>query len=261
MGEVLSALLVAGCLVAILLLMLPDLRRNRGYAAKTTRGLASYKLPEDGSKLTAGVVATQALGSTLALTPTGPEAALVAGALVGIGAVTLPRSILGPALDVIGVLGIGALLYGFERDSSCSGLELSNAIILVVVIALAALGGALLAPARARRRNVKPIALLAALEILIFLSQPFGVPLLLQGGVATIVPIVAAGVLGFGGAFVPNLIVGLGAVAIGVTTALVSAGVGTLCSTAPDAVPLSMLAAFLVVFVLGRMLLGRSYRR
>lgn len=251
-----GAVLMLTCLVAIMMFVLGRMRYP-SRAASTTRGLGSYVFPEDAGRLAGGIVATQALGSVLnafrADSATGVVLAGVAGAL----SAWLPEKVLKPVFGVVGIAGMLGTMYGFASDAGCTDVALPDRVGVLLVLTVSALAGAVVATVQGRLRSAAPLALFATLDILIFLEEPLGVPLFGQGWAQTLVPLAVAALLGYGGAVMPGVVIGLGALAVGFATALAGAGYGTMCSATPDFAPLTMLVLFGIGYALTRKVAAR----
>ena len=254
-----DAVLMFVCLVAGMMFVL-GLMRYPSRARKTTRGLGSYVFPDDAGRLASGIVGTLAVRSATEPLDAGHLASGVLGLVMGILSASLPEKLLKPTLGFFGVLGLIGLvvaLGGFANDSGCTGVGLERRLFVLVVLASSALVGALVATMQGRLRSAAPLALFATLDILVFLEEPLGVPLFGQGWGRTLVPVMVAALLGYGGAVMPAVVIGLGALGVGFAAILASAGYGTMCSATPDFAPLVMLVLYGIGFVVTTKFLGR----
>ncbi len=251
-----DVVLVFVCLVGIMMFLLGAMRYP-SRARKTARGVGSYGFPENGGRLAGGIVSTLAVGSVLDPFSAGSASGAVLAALVGCLAAALPEKWLNPTFGLIGIFGLLGTMFGFATDAACTDEALQGRLSVLVMLAISALIGAVVAALRGRLRSAEPLALFATLDILIFLEEPLGVSLFGQGWVATVIPLLVAGLLGYGGAAMPGLVIGLGAVGVGFATVLVSAGYGTMCSVGPDFAGLTMLILFAVGFAVTRAVVGR----
>ncbi|MFE5672579.1 hypothetical protein ACFQ58_13350 [Agromyces sp. NPDC056523] len=260
MGDLLSAGLVLACLIGVFFLLLGGMRRN-GYAAKTLRGVGSYRMPENSGRLAGGVLAVAAVAGVLEFTGADISASVAVGALTGLSCTLLPLGVLRPVLEVIGVVGGSAAVLAFVTGDSCVGLAPQTRIMMVMVLAIAALAGAALALLRGGIRSVSALALFAVVEILTFLAFPFGVPMFAEHAALAPVLIGVAGLLGFVGSLAPGVVIGLGAFGVTVATALVSAGYGSACAAGGEPALLLGIGACAAAYLAVRAVFGGMRRR
>lgn len=248
------------CIAGFMMFILGFLRYP-SRARKTVRGLGSYVFPEDAGRFPGGIVATLAASSALDLIGADSTSKVVVAGIVGCLVAGLPATLLNPTLGVFGLIGLAGLagtVLGVGTDVGCTGVALLDRLGVLVVLAVAALVGAGVATMQGRLRSAEALALFATLDILIFLEQPLGVWLFGQGWAQTIIPIVAAALLGYGGAAMPGLVIGLGALGVGFAVALAGAGYGTMCSSGQDFVPLTMLIVYGIGYVIVRKVVARK---
>lgn len=258
-GDLLASVVVLAALVGIFFLLLGGMRRG-GYAARTLRGVGSYRMPEEGGRLAGGVLAVAASVAVLDLTGAGTSTSVAVGVLLGLSCVLLPLRALRPALEVIAVVGGGAAVLAFVTGDSCAGLAPETRILMVAVLAVAAFVGAALAALQGGIRSVSALAIFAVFEILQFLAFPFGVPMFVEHGAIVPVLLGVAGLLGFVGSLAPGAVIGLGAFGVTVATALVSAGYGSACATEREPALLFAILACLAAYLIARSLFRGSRR-
>lgn len=259
MSEYLAAFLVLIGLVGIMLLMVPGMRRW-GHVPKTTAGLAGVLSPDSVRGFPGGIVAALALIQGLGEFDSSPTAGYVIAALVCAVLANLRGLLAGIAFEVFGAIGILASVASLVRDGTCTGQSLASTFIGIAVLALCALLGAVGMLFTGRRPGISLLSMFAVIEVLAFLASPLGVSLLnLQQWQGWAV-VGAAMVFGFLASIAPAMVVGLAAVAVGVTTLGMGALVGTACGTANGADGLIGLLVFVIAYVILRRFLRPRMR-
>lgn len=236
------ALIVLFVLVAILALMVPRLRPTTGSMA-----LNRYGAPNATPGGVSGAVAAVALASFCGTIGVIAATAVTVGVLVGLSTAMLrglPRQVL---LGACGLLGsIGAVL-GYLADASCTG-DLYVRLLALGLMAIAAAGGGVVAVVTGRLAPASALAAFATIEVLAFLSSPLGASIFDTSVLGVALAVIVAASFGFFAFVAPVVVIGLGAVAIGVASLGISAGVGSVCSSRSQFEPLIVLAAFCVAF-------------
>lgn len=242
-------LLVLAFLVGVLALMVPRLRR--GPAASSLAGLRRYRSPDDLGGYLGGMLAALAVASFCTATGMLTATSVTVGALMGVAWVIVrPFAFLrGVLAGSTGVLGIIGTVLGFFSDAQCGNVALSARLASLVVLAVAAAIGAALAGVTGRLRPSGALAVFAALEVLVFLSSPLGVSVIDTSGFGVVASIVIAAVFGFFAFLAPRAVMGLGAVAVGVTSVGAAATVGVACGANHWDAVIAMLG-FTIVYAL-----------
>lgn len=214
--RVLSSALVAGVVAAVLLVAISRLR-GAGSPARSWPGFLSYSSPEDrfgwlGPALViyaayqADILFIQSKEWWLA-----PTIYASAGALSALLSFGILKPLRDSLLSVASVFLILVSIRSLWTDPA-SGI-LSTAMLLLLGVAF--LFGVLLNILRVFTVPALGIGALGAIEIIEFLSSPFGVSLVEEVPIeGQLVVWVIAAVVGFGAAIAPNLIVGLAVLAI-----------------------------------------------
>ena len=224
-------LLVCAFLVGVLALMVPRLRRGRG--ASSLAGLRRYRSPDDLGGYLGGMLAALAVASFCTAVGTLTATSVTIGALMGIAWVIVrPFAFLrGVLAGSTGVLGIVGTVLGFFSDAQCGDVALSARLASLAVLAVAAAIGAAIAGVTGQLRPSGALAGFAALEVLVFLSTPLGVSVLDTSGLGVVASIVISALFGFFSFLAPRVVMGLGAVAVGLTSVGGAATVGVACGT------------------------------
>ncbi|QAY71436.1 hypothetical protein [Xylanimonas protaetiae] len=246
--DLLGALLLLVSLVGILSFMLRGMRPARR-PGRTRPRLADYG---ERGVFVPGFVSVLALvtfADVVGVPGTGTQAlaAVLAVACVAIGRVPVLVT------QVCGGLGTLAAGIDFVRTVGCTGDDVvftTAVLVLAVVLCAMAAGASSLLVGRLFSMDL--LAAFGALEVLAFLAQPLGVPILetVSPGGATILLIVAAVLFGSLVGVAPGLAVALGGLAGGFAAVYAEAAWGTMCGPA-DSGTLVALVVFVVVCGLG----------
>jgi hypothetical protein len=224
--DVLTLVVVLVCLAAILLGVLGRGRPAGGGA------LSGYRAPSTLIGLPAGLVAAvSATGLSNALLP--PGGAAGAGVLVGAVFAILARfgspTALRIAMGVFGVIGVvPAVLTVLEP--TCSTVPAVLGFVTLGIIVVCTVLGALSGILRGQFRSHSVLALVAALRVMSFLASPMGLPLTGLPVPAWMVVCAAAAGFGYLAGRAPEVVIGIGALAIGLSAIAVSTTVGTACA-------------------------------
>lgn len=168
MGELISAVLVIGGLVGILLFILGGMRSGHG-PAKTIKGFSRYRDPQPWATALLSGLAVAAIAVAL-----GGPAAVYAALAVGVGvACGVSSGSTGPLSYAVGLVGALAAICTSGQFLAQSGPDFMLNLTLLVGLAIvfAALGVF-------RRRPHEGLAWFAVVEILVFLLSPLGGSLL-----------------------------------------------------------------------------------
>lgn len=242
-------LLVLVFLIGVLALMVPRLRSGRG--ASSLAVLRRYRSPDELGGYLGGMLAALAVASFCTATGMLTATAVTVGALMGIAWVIVrPVAFLrGVLAGSTGVLGIVGTVLGFFSDAQCGNIALSARLASLAVLAVAAGIGAAIAGVTGRLRPSSALAGFAALEVLVFLSTPLGVSVMDTSGFGVVASVVIAAVFGFFAFLAPRVVMGLGAVAVGLTSVGAAATVGVACGTQQWDVVIAVLS-FTILYAL-----------
>lgn len=246
-----TALLLLVCFVAVLAVVV--VRARGGVAASSPAGLALYRGPEATAGVFAGLIGTLAVVQIATPAASGSGAALGAGCgvLFALLSGRLARRIRGVLLGVLGVAGSVAAVVGV-LTAGCSALPFPVRLLTLLLVAIPAAITILAAALTGRLRLRSALAVFGVVEIVAFLSTPFGVSLVDTMAPAWMVACVAAGLLGAAAGVAPDLVIGLTGLGLSVATFVVGGTVGSGCSGMGIGQFLTI-AAYLVVFGLARL--------
>lgn len=248
MERVLSSALIAGLVAAVLLVAISRLRGG-GSPARSWSGFLSYSSPEDRFGWLGPALVIYAAYEANILVIQSEEWWLPLTIYASAGAVSalLSFGLLKPLRDsFLSIASVFLILVSFRSmwTDPGSGI-LSTAMLLLLAVAF--LFGVLLNILRVFTVPALGLGALGAIEIVQFLSSPFGVSLVEEVPIeGQLVVWVVAAVVGFGAAIAPNLIVGLAVLAI--TVAEVSLK-GLLWFSSQGTVPLDWYGAVLLLAV------------
>jgi|GEM_PF-2731252 len=266
-----SILLVFAFIALVMWLVLGGMRRN-GYSAKTFRGIGAYRDAADGTWWLSGAMSSVAIVSVIELfhdagfTIPVVVAAIMAAVtwVMRFGAFT--RTIrLGS--DVIGCLGtLAAIGDVFTKQlDGCVDAPAWQTLLIAAGILVVGYGASLLIPRwlsslAERRRAARPslgLAVCAGTELAIFLASPLGMPVLSIGADQLIVAIAVGLVLGCIAGVAPNIVLGLGTLAVTLGTIGTTIMIGDVCSATASWSFFTAVAAYAVMMLVSGLFVRR----
>ncbi|MCI0144051.1 hypothetical protein KNN17_21050 [Arthrobacter bambusae] len=262
MREALGLLLVFIFTVGVLLLAIRGMRSNRG-AAKRWAELRYYASPEKSVPWVAPLLGVFAVNNLIPPLPSGT--AFSSGAILGLaGAMATKgkiRVLLDGLLSGVGILATAVSMVGFLGSSNkCAEVSLVLKLVVIGALIAAFVGGILLALFMRRRLAPIGMGLFGAIEILLFVAFPGGVTVLGNGPWALLVALFVAIVFGAAASLAPNAVIGLAALG----AALGSVGVTTVaaaqCTNGGGGAEFPLLASFIAVYFLTRIVRSVSAR-
>lgn len=232
--------------------------RPSGEAARSWAGVPRYDGPSRSSAALGGMVSAVAVTSAVSLTnasaATSASVGAILGALVAILVAVEARAVLTILFSVAGGLGVTSVILRFLGADDCSAVEAAARILAIILLVGAFSLGAVMTILGGRFRPHSVLSAFGAVKVLIFLHAPLGVQLADVGLAGWLLAPAAAVVFGVGAVIAPDLVIGASAIAVGLTSIAVIASLGAPCSLSADPREFLVVACYLAVFVVVRMI-------
>ncbi|MDT0158203.1 hypothetical protein Q9R19_11255 [Microbacterium sp. ARD32] len=212
-----AVVLIAMCAVGLLLI---GRMRPRGRHPHPSR----YQAPDDLPGFFGGFVTVVALAQGLAVFGMADAApGLLLGAMIAFG-LSLTKRFGALLATVAGGFGILSLVV----QVFFTGHRTVERLLLIAGVAFVMLVGAFAARLVGRAAKADLLLVFAVLDVLLFIIEPLGVPLLAQSLPYVPIALVIATAAGFFGAMAPNAVLGVSSLLMGIASIGIAAGVGDL---------------------------------